>query len=139
MREAVHNLVGSDSVLALRFFYSIFAECLAVHGDYREAESVNQKARALSQSGQKWGEIIGCRTMALLAAADSNPDWNQVESYMGKSIQLAKEKAALPELFVCLIRSADLSKQKGDTERAASYWNQAQDLAKQIGRQVLSA
>jgi len=138
MRDAIQMLVRTDSVVALRFFYSLFAECLAVHGDNLEAESVIQKAQALNQSGQKWGEIVSCRTLALLAAAESHPNWNQVESYMGKSIKLAKEREAHPELVVSLFRYADLLGQKGDKDRAESYWNQARDLAKQIDRKIFN-
>jgi tetratricopeptide (TPR) repeat protein len=138
MREAIQMLVRTDSVLALRFFYSLFAECLAVHGGDLEAESVIQKAQALNQSGQKWGEIISYRTMALLAAAETHPNWNQVESFMGRSIKLAKEREAHPELVVSLFRYADLLVQKGDKDRAESFRNQARDLAKQIGRKILN-
>ena len=136
MREAIQILTSTDSVLALRFFYSLFAECLAINGDDPEAKSVNQKAQALSQTGQKWGEIISFRTMALLAAAESSPDWTHIERYMERSIQLAKDKKALPELAVSLFRYSDLLEKKGDEDLAESYWNQARDLAKQIGHQI---
>jgi len=138
MRETIQILAESDSVLALRFFYSLFAECLAVRGDDEEAELVNQKAQALDHSGQKWGEIISFRTLALLSAAESQPDWGQIDSYMGQSIRLAKEKEALPELVVSFFRYADLLEQSGDAGRAESFRNQAQALAKQIGRRMLA-
>jgi class 3 adenylate cyclase/tetratricopeptide (TPR) repeat protein len=138
MREAIQILTSTDSVLALRFLFSLFAECLAVHGDNLEAESVNQKALALSHSGQKWGEIINCRTLALLAAAKSHTDWNQVDSHMKRSIKLAKEKKSLPELVVSLFRYAGLFEKKGDKDRAELYWNQARDLAKRIGCQIFN-
>ena len=138
MREAIQMLVRTDSVIALRFFYSLFAECLAVHGDNLEAESLIQKAQALNQSGQKWGEIVSCRALALLAAAESQPNWNQVESYMGRSIKLAKEREAHPELVVSLFRYADLLGQKGDKNRAESYWKQARDLGIRIDRKIFN-
>jgi len=133
MRAAIQIISKTDSVIALRFFFSLFAECLAVHGDNLEAESANQKAQALNQSGQNWGEIISCRTLALLATNDSRPDWNKVDKYMKRSIQLAKEKKALPELVVSLSRFADILEKKGDKDRAESYFKNASDLAKQIG------
>jgi hypothetical protein len=76
--------------------------------------------------------------MALLAAAESSPDWNHIYSCMERSIQLAKEKKALPELVVSLFRYADFFEKKGDKDRAESYWNQARDLAKQIGCQIFN-
>jgi class 3 adenylate cyclase/tetratricopeptide (TPR) repeat protein len=138
MRKAIQILERTDSILGQRHNYSLYAECLAVRGENLEAESANQKALALNQSGQKWGEVISCRTLALLAAAESRPDWYQVDSYMKRSIQLAKEKEALPELVVSLFRYADLLGKKGDKDRAESYWNHAQDLAKQIGCQIIN-
>ena len=136
IRESIHILTRTDSVLALPFFYSLYAECLAVHGDYAEALSVNQKAQSFNQTGQKWGEIISCRTTAILAAAESRRDWTRVDSHMERSIKLAKEKKALPELVVSLSRYADLFMQRGAKDRAESYWNQARDLAKKIGRRI---
>ena len=53
MRKAIQIIERTDSVLGLRFTYSLYAECLAVRGDNLEAESANQKAMALNQSGQK--------------------------------------------------------------------------------------
>ena len=138
MRKAIQIIERTDSVLGLRFTYSLYAECLAVRGDNLEAESANQKAMALNQSGQKWGEVISCRTLALLAATESSQDWCQVDSHMMRSINLAKEKKALPELVISLSRYADLFERKGDKDLAESYWNQARDLAKQIGCQIFN-
>ena len=76
--------------------------------------------------------------LAILAAAESRRDWQQVDIHMGRSIKLAKEKNALPELAVSLLRYADLLEKKGDKDRAESYWNQARDLAKQIGCQIFN-
>jgi predicted ATPase len=136
IREAIQILTATDSVLALRFFYSLFAECLAIHGDAHEAKSVNQMAQNLNQTGQRWGEIINFRTLALLAAAESSPDWNHIDGYMERSIQLAKDKKALPELAVSLFRYANLLEQKGDKNLAESHWDQARALAKQINHQI---
>jgi tetratricopeptide (TPR) repeat protein len=138
IRGAIQILTRTDSVLALPFFYALFAECLAIHGDHSEATSLNQKAQTFKKTGQKWGEIISCRTMAILAAAESRRDWSQVDIHMGRSIKLAKEKKALPELVVSLFRYADLFEKKGDKDRAESYWDQAHDLAKQIGCQIFN-
>jgi class 3 adenylate cyclase len=138
LREAIQIAARTDSVLAMPFFYSLFAECLAVHGDHSEAVSMNQKAQSFNRTGQKWGEIISCRTMAILAATETSQDWIQVDSYMMRSINLAKEKKALPELVISLSRYAGLFERKGDKDRAESYWNQARDLAKQIGCQIFN-
>jgi tetratricopeptide (TPR) repeat protein len=138
IREAIQILTRTDSVLALPFFYALFAECLSIHGDHSEATSLNQKAQTLKKTGQKWGEIISCRTMAILAAAEFRRDWSQVDIHMRRSIKLANEKKALPELVVSLFRYADLLEKKGDKDRAESYWNQAHDLAKQIGCQIFN-
>ena len=136
MREAIQTITATDSVLALRFFYSLFAEYLAVNGDYIEAESMNKKALALDQLGQKWGEIINYRTMALLSAAESHPNWTLIDSHMKESIRLAEEKEALPELVVSFYRYSELLGRKGDKERSESYRYKSQVLAKQIGCKI---
>jgi tetratricopeptide (TPR) repeat protein len=138
IRGAIQIAARTDSVLAMPFFYSLFAECLAIHGDHSEAVSVNQKAQSFTRTGQKWGEIISCRTMAILAATDSRQDWRQVDSHMMRSINLAEEKKALPELVISLLRYADLFERKGDKDPAESYWNQARDLANKIGCQIFN-
>ena len=137
MREAIQFITATDSVLGLRFFYSLLAEYLAVNGDYIEAELMNQKALAFDQFGQKWGEIISYRTMALLSAAESHPNWTLIDSHMKESIRLAEEKEALPELVVSFNRYSELLGRKGDKERSESYRNKSQVLAKQIGCKIL--
>ena len=127
MRESV------DSVLALRFFYSLFAENLAVHGNYPEAESINRKAMAVGQSGQQWGEIASYRTMAILAAAGSHPDWRQVSANMKKSIEISINTGAVTEQVVSLYRFADLMYKKGDKDSAQAYFSRGRDQAIKIG------
>jgi len=133
MRNGIQIMTATDSVLALRYFYSLFAESLTLNGDIQEAESVNQKALALKKSGQIWGEIISYRTLGIMAAAASTPDWSKVAINIEKSIELAKELEALPELVVSLCRYADLLDRKGDHERAHLYRREGRNRAKKIG------
>ena len=135
MKEAIQILLGANSVLALRFFYSLLAEYLSINEDYTEAETVNEKAMALGKFGQRWGEIANYRTMALLAAADFHPDLTLMNRYVEKSIQLAKEKGALCELVISYYRFSDMLDRIGDRERSKSYRHQGQMLAKKIGFQ----
>jgi len=137
MREAIHILAATDSVLALRFLYSLLAEYLAINGDFIEAESMHREALAFDQFGQKWGEIISCRTMALLSAAESHPDWTLIDGHMKESIRLAEKKEALPELVISFSRYSELLSQKGDKERSKSYWHKSCVLAKQIERRII--
>ncbi|NIM96707.1 MAG: hypothetical protein GTO24_01080, partial [candidate division Zixibacteria bacterium] len=85
MREGIHIITKTDSVLALRYYYSLLAEFLALSGNCTESRSVVQNALDLGQFGQKWGEIINHRTFALLAAVETPPDWAQVDSHMTKA------------------------------------------------------
>jgi tetratricopeptide (TPR) repeat protein len=137
MREAIHILAETDSVLAMRFLYSLLAEYLAIYGDYTEAESMHQKALAFDQFGQKWGEITSCRTMALLSAAEPHPDWTLIDGHMKESIRLAEKIEALPELVISFSRYSKLLSQKGDKERSKSYWHKSCVLAKQIERKII--
>jgi class 3 adenylate cyclase/tetratricopeptide (TPR) repeat protein len=136
MRDGIQFLKSTDSVLALRYFYSLLAECLAIKGDSVEAESMNQKALSFDQYGQKWGEIINYRTKALIHANETNPNWNYIDSNMKKSILLAEKKGALPDLVISYSRYSELLGQKGDIERSESYREKRQVFAEQIGKKI---
>ena len=136
MRRATEMMAAMDSVLALRFFYSLYGEKLALNGNYRAAESVNRKAIALSQSGQKWGEIANYRTMGILAAAARNPDWRQVEANLKKSIELSTQTGAITEWLVSLYRFGDLMGKKGDADSAQHYYRQGRNLIAEMGCRV---
>ena len=137
MRDGIQFLTATDSVLALRYFYSLLAEYLANYGNSVEAESMNQKALSFDQFGQKWGEIINYRTMALISTAETRPNWNLIESNMKKSIRLAEKKEALPELVISFYRYSELLSRKGDKERSESYQHKSLVLAKQIGFKII--
>jgi class 3 adenylate cyclase/tetratricopeptide (TPR) repeat protein len=136
MREGIEFLKSTDSVLALRYFYSLLAECLAIKGDSIEAESMNQKALSLDQYGQKWGEIINYRTKAIINANETNPDWKCIDSNINKSILLAEKKGALPDLVTCYFRYSELLRQKGDNEKSEFYREKRQAIAEQIGIRI---
>ncbi|BBO68959.1 hypothetical protein DSCA_28890 [Desulfosarcina alkanivorans] len=133
MGQSIDMMANVDSVLAMRFFYALFAENLALHRKYRRAETINKKAMALGQSGQRWGDIASCRAMAILAAAQSRPDWHQVAGHMQKSIDLSPRAEAIPELVVSLSRFSDLMLKKGDLDSAHAYHRQAKKMAAAIG------
>ena len=134
MEESLNLMARMESVLALRYFYSVFAECLALSGKYAQAESILQKAMSLSESGQKWGEIISYRTMGLLAAAKTKPDWHQTDTYLNKAISLSMRTGATAELVTCYHRFAHLKRNHGDTEGEQFYSRQARDLSVRISR-----
>ena len=132
MRNGCTTLLETDSVLALRYFYSLYAEFLALHGDFDEAESINQKALDMEKFGQKWGKIISLRTMAILEVNRMNPDWTLVETLINKSLCLAEDKNALPELIVRHRCYANLLKTKGDMKNSTYHFNQGKLLADKI-------
>jgi len=136
MRDGIKFLTSTDSVLALRYFYSLLAECLAIKSDSVEAESMNQKALSFDQYGQKWGEIINYRTKALIQASEVNPKWDLIDSDMKESILLAEKKEALPDLVISYSRYSELLGQKGDIEQSELYQNKIQVLAEQIGKKI---
>jgi len=136
MRDGIKFLTSTDSVLALRYFYSLLAECLAIKSDSVEAESMNQKALSFDQYGQKWGEIINYRTKALIQASEVNPKWDLIDSDMKESILLAEKKEALPDLVISYSRYSELLGQKGDIEQSELYRNKRQVLAEQIGKKL---
>lgn len=133
MRQAIEMMTKMDSVLALRFFYSLLAGNFAVYGNFSDAESTNKKAMALGQSGQKWGEISSYRTMGIMAAAGRHPDWHRVVTNLKKSIEISTRVGAMTELLKSLRLFADLMQKKGDIDSAKSYFRQGRDLAIKMG------
>ena len=136
MGQSIQMIESMDSVLALRFLYSLLAENLAVCGRFDEARSANEKALALSQSGQEWGKIGNYRTMGILAASEGDPDWYQVDRHMKKSIDLATRMGAMTELVQSLSCFARLLKKRGNKTDTQTYYNKAKNLAEKIGCQV---
>ena len=132
MRNACTTVIETDSVLALRYFYSLYAEFLALHGDFDEAESINQKALGMEKFGQKWGKIISLRTMAMIEANKLNPDWTVIENLMTKSLRLAEDKYAFPELIAGHRCYANLLKTKGDMKKSTYHLEQVKLLAEKI-------
>ena len=133
MKESIHMMESMDSVLALRFFYSLLAETLAVHGMFDEAGATNEKSMGFGRLGQKWGEIGNHRTIGILAASGRNPDWNQVVMHMEKSIDLATRTGAMTELVQSLSCFSRLMRKRGDTTSSHAYFDKARSLAGKIG------
>jgi class 3 adenylate cyclase/tetratricopeptide (TPR) repeat protein len=136
MDQSIEKLRNMDSVLALRFFNSLYAEKLAIRGNYKKAQSINQRAIALSDCGQKWGEVAIYRTTAILAAAEKQPDWHRVIGQMEKSIEISTRSGAITEQVTSLFCFSDLLNKKGDTDQASACYHQGKMIAEKIGRRV---
>jgi class 3 adenylate cyclase/tetratricopeptide (TPR) repeat protein len=136
MQEAIRILSTTDSVLAMRFLCGMQAEHLAISGDWEQAQIMEKKASDFSQLGQRWGEIMQHRARAFIAAAQSPPEWSEVDRHMMNSIQSAEANKNLPELVVSLKRYGELLERKGDHSGAHTYAAKARALGRQIGFRI---
>ena len=132
MKESLDRMARMESILALRYFYSVYAECLVLFVNDPEAESILKKTASLGESVQNWGEIISYRTMGLLAAAKKDQDWLQADVHLNRTISLSVKTGAATELLICYSRFARLMHKKGDAEGEQFYYRQGRTLAAQL-------
>ncbi len=136
VQEAIRIISATSSVLVMRFWCAKLAEYLAISGDWKQAQIMDEKASGYGRLGQKWGEIMQHRARSFIAAAKSPPDWSEVDRHMTNSIQLAEANKNLPELVVSLKRYGELLDRKGDHAKAHTYAAKAGDLGRRIGYRI---
>ena len=120
----------------MRFWYAMMAEYLAIKGDWKQAQLMDERASDYDRVGQKWGEIMQHRARSFIAAAKSAPNWAEVDRHMTDSIRLAEANNDLPELVVCFKRYGELLDRKGNHADAQIYAARANSLGRQIGFRI---
>ncbi len=98
-------------------------------------EATRLATQALEQrqaNGQRTGEAIAHRALALLAAQEKPADWRQVDACMEQSLAVAEECCERPNLAVGRFRYAELLKQKGELDHACEQVNQATALFREM-------
>ncbi|MCH9046672.1 MAG: AAA family ATPase [SAR324 cluster bacterium] len=125
MAEGEHLIGTTDSHMLLVILNSLQAETYAVTGSPEYATHFANQALEYSRSGEKWGEVIAHRALAIAAAAESPCDWSRVEAHMEKSLALAQDRGERPNLAIAHFRYAELFQQKGDLPKACENLDQA--------------
>ena len=121
---------GTSFTLGLGFGWRAEAHALADQGE--DAQLCAEKSFALAKIGERWGETVAHRALAITAAKKKLSDWNKVNNHMGESLRLAKEGGTRPEQALNCLHYAELLRDKGDMVQAKKYLNQAIDLFKEI-------
>ncbi len=132
MAEGVHLIGTTDSHMLLVILNSLQAETYAVTGSPVDATHYANQALEYSRSGQKWGEVIAHRALAMAAAAESPCDWSRVEAHMGKSLALARDRGERPNLAIAHFRYAEILHRQGHPKQARENLDQAFEFFREM-------
>ena len=122
-----------ESHMVLSRFYAWLAEIHALAGAPEAARSVAGKSLRLGKFGERGGEVVAWRALALAAARQSPPAWDDADAHIQQSIRLAGDNGARPDLAVGCFRYADLLREKGDLARAGEQLRTAAGLFSEMG------
>lgn len=128
IREGIEKIEATGSTFSLGLGYAWLAEAHALDGHKEEAEVCVNKVSDSIKLGERWGEVVAYRALAIGAAKEKPTDWNTVDAHIRKSIQLAEERGTRPEKAIGCFRYAELLRDKGDVAQARDYLNRASDL-----------
>ncbi len=132
MREAIEFLQETGTRILFSLINGWLAESHALMGSPKEANQFAEKSFQEIERGERWGETIAIRALAMAAALETHPDWNRVEAHMQESLRLAEERGERPQLAIGCFRYAELLKQKGDSARAREQVVQATALLSEM-------
>ena len=133
MQAGCQTVEATGSHMVLSLVYACLAEIHALADDPAMACSFADKSLQLGHHGEKEGEVIAYRALALAAAKQSPPAWDEVDAHMRQSIRLAEETGARPGLGVSNFRYSDLLREKGDLARASEHLRNAAGLFREMG------
>jgi tetratricopeptide (TPR) repeat protein len=128
LRAGIEKIEATGSSFTLGWGFGCLAEAHALTGQKEEAEFCASKSIDLAKIGERWGEGLAYRALAITAAKKKPTDWNTIDAHIRKSIQLAEERGTRPEKAIGYFRYAELLRDKGDVVQARDYLNRASDL-----------
>jgi predicted ATPase/class 3 adenylate cyclase len=128
LRAGIDKIEATGSSITLDIGFGRQAEVLAMVGQEEEAQICARKAIEMAEIGQRRGEVYAYRSLAIAAAKKKPIDWDEVDTYIKKSIQLADKRGAKPDKAISCYRYAELLRDKGDTNQALDYLALAIDL-----------
>ncbi len=128
LRAGIEKIEAAGSSITLGLGFGRQAEVLALVGQEEEAQICARKSIELAKIGDRQGEVYAYRSLAIVAAKKKPIDWDEVDTYIKKSIQLTDWRGTKPEKAICCFRYADLLCDKGDINQALDYLARAIDL-----------
>jgi hypothetical protein len=94
----------------------------------RQGLLAGERSLEILQFGERWGEVIARRALAMVSAGTTDPDWGAVDEHMQASLRLARERGERPNLALAHLRHAEILHKKGDLGRARVEIKQASKL-----------
>jgi tetratricopeptide (TPR) repeat protein len=132
MQKGIQIIEATGSHLVLSVLYAWLAEINALAGNGEDAFTCGKKSLHIVQLGEKCGEVVAHRALAMALAAGIEPDWELVDSHLRQGIRLAKERGELPNLAITHFRSAELLQKKGDLDQAREQLRYATALFREM-------
>ena len=132
LRAGIEKIEATGSTFTLGLGYGWRAEAHALTGQKEEAEFCASKAFDLAKIGERWGEVLAYRALAIGGAKKKPTDWNKVDIHMGESLRWAEERGDRPGQAIGCFQYASLLHDKGDLGQAKKYLKQAEDLTKEM-------
>ena len=93
-----------------------------------EAERFANIVIGYSQFGERMGEALAYRSLAIAAVHRSSPDWNLADAQMSESVRIAHEKGERPFLAGNYFQHAEILHKKGDHAAALARLSKAEKL-----------
>ncbi|MEE9612114.1 MAG: adenylate/guanylate cyclase domain-containing protein [Desulfatiglandales bacterium] len=128
IRKGMEKIEATGSTFSFGLAYGWLAEAHALDGHKEEAEVCANKVSDSIKLGERWGEVVAYRALAIMAAKGKPADWNKVDAHMGESLRLAEERGARPDLAIGCFRYSELLRDKDDLDQARNYLNRATGL-----------
>jgi tetratricopeptide (TPR) repeat protein len=132
LRSGIDLIESTGSRFLFSWLYGCLAECHALAGNAEEAVIAAEKFLDVRYFGDRWKEQQACRALALAAALEPHPDWEQIDGHIAESLRLAEGKNARPDLAITCFRYATLLRDKGDRNQAQDSLQRATDLFQEM-------
>lgn len=133
LRSGIEKVEATGASFTLGLGYGWWADTHALAGHKEETEFCAGKAFDLIQVGERWGEAAAYRALAIIASKEEPPAWDKVDAHMGKSLRVAEERQARPELAVGYFRYAEILHARGDLKTAGEYLARSVNLFSEMG------
>jgi len=128
LRSGIDLVESTGSRFCLSWLYGCLAECQALAGNVEQAVIAAEKCLDVRHFGDRWKEQQAFRALALAAALEPHPDWQQIVGHIAESVRLAKGKNARPDLAITYFRYAELLQAKGERQKSQDYVHRAKGL-----------
>jgi predicted ATPase/class 3 adenylate cyclase len=133
MTQGTKGVESLGSRMALTQWYGLLAEALALVGDFGEARHYAELGISIAKGGQRHGECISHRAMAIVAAKQDKNDFGAADEWMDASIAIAGQLQERPYEAISHLRYAEMLKLRGDEDHARFHVTEAHNHFERMG------